>query len=59
MLDQPFQHFPGKVEAIKSRVVFFQLGDDTQCLGIMIKPAKLLHADIKGPLSRMAEGRMA
>src|SRR5208283_5660032 len=47
------------IQPIKGRVAVFELGDDSQCLSIMIEAAVRRHEFVEHILARVAEGRVA
>ncbi len=59
MLDETFQRFPGQVDAVIFGVAALQLGDDTQRLCIVVKPAIGQQHRIERVFAGMAERRVA
>ena len=59
VLYETLQHFPAEVQAIKIGVAHFQLGDDSQGLGVMVEALIVFHALVELVFPGMAEGRMA
>ena len=58
MLDQPFERFPGQIEAVETRVAAFESGHDPQGLRIVIEAAELGQAGVERALAGMAERRV-
>ena len=59
MLDQPFQRFPGQIQAVEIGVAMFQLGHQPQRMGIVIEAADIDGHRIQRFLAGMAERRVA
>ena len=59
MFDQPFQRFPGEIEAVEIGIAMFQLGHQPQRMGIVVEAANVLGDGIQRLLAGMAEGRVA
>ena len=59
VLDDPFQRFPGQVQALEVRIAMLQLGHDPKGLDVVVEPAPRLHALVELVLSGVAKGRMA
>ena len=58
MFRNAFKGFPGQVQPVKTRVVTFKGGDDSDGLGVVIKPAEGGHQLGQGILTGMAKGRV-
>ncbi len=59
MFDEPFQGFPGQIQPIEGRIAAFELGDDSQRLGIVVEAAVRRHELVEDLLARVAERRVA
>ena len=59
MFDEPFQGFPSQIESIEGRVAAFELGDNSQRLGVMIEAAVRSHHFIEHILAGVAKRRVA
>ncbi len=59
VLDQPFQRFPGQVQAVEIGIAALQRGDDAQGLGVVIEAAESGEASVERALAGMPERRMA
>ena len=59
MLDQPFQRFPGQIEAIEIGIAMLQLGHQPQRMGIVVEAANVPGHGVQRFLAGMAEGRVA
>jgi len=59
MFDEPFQGLPSQIESIEGRVAAFELGDNSQRLGVMIEAAVRSHQFVEHILAGVAKRRMA
>jgi iron-sulfur cluster assembly accessory protein len=59
MLDEPFQCLPSQIESIEGRVAAFELGDNSQRLGVMIEAAVRSHQFVEHILAGVAKRRVA
>ena len=59
MFHKPFQCFPCQIQPIEGRVAAFELGDDSQRLGIVVEAAVRRHDVVEHILARVAERRVA
>lgn len=59
MLDEPFQRLPSQIESIEGRVAAFELGDNSQRLGVMIEAAVRSHEFVEHILASVAKWRVA
>jgi iron-sulfur cluster assembly accessory protein len=59
MFDEPFQGLPSQIESIKGRVAAFELGDNSQRLGVMIEAAVRSHLFVEHILASVAKRRVA
>jgi iron-sulfur cluster assembly accessory protein len=59
MLDEPFQRLPSQIESVEGGVAAFELSDNAQRLGIMIKAAVRSHQFVEHILASVAKRRMA
>jgi hypothetical protein len=59
MFHQPFQRFPGEIEAVEIGVTMLQLGDQPQRMSIVIEAADIFRHRIQRFFTGMAERRVA
>jgi iron-sulfur cluster assembly accessory protein len=59
MLDEAFQGLPSQIESIESRVASFELGDNSQRLGVVIEAAVRRHQFVEHILASVAKWRVA
>ena len=59
MLGEPFQRFPGQVQAVEGGVAGLQPGDDAERLHIVVEAAAAGERGVERGFARMAEGRVA
>jgi hypothetical protein len=58
MLDEAFERFPAKVQAVEARVSTLKIRNDAQCLDVVIKATVPGKAFVKRSLTGMAERRV-
>ena len=59
MLDDPFAHAEGKIQAAKAGITNFEIFDHAQRVQVVIEAqAKLAHGCVQRPLAGMTEGRV-
>jgi iron-sulfur cluster assembly accessory protein len=58
MFDEPFQGLPSQIESIEGRVAAFELGDNSQRLGVMIEAAVRSHQLVEHILAGVAKRRV-
>ena len=57
MLDDPFAHAEGEIQAAKGGITNFEIFDDAQSVQVVIEAqAKLPHGFVQRPLAGMTEG---
>ena len=59
MFDEPFQRLPSQIESIEGGVAAFELGDNSQRLGVMVEAAVRSHEFIEHILAGVAKRRVA
>lgn len=59
MFGNSLQRFPGEVQPIKIGITMFEMGENANSLGVMVKPAIILHCGMQPIFPSMAKRRVA